>query len=238
MALDDAIGTGPDFTADSVLDRVSRSILPDLPQYANADMVLNRLNRKLSMPKPPDESAGPEEPEKKTSGGKPDFSSQGTPIGDLPDLSAFGTPADEIVPLPEPRPPEAPGASIGVTGNLVAAAKGVPAGAAQSVGGILQGAAAMQSRPSTVSQVIGSETDAAINQAIKRQLPTYQPPAQSTTPPQQTGLSQAGQAVKELAPTMTDAEKQSVGGRLGTMVGGIAPYAAATLAGTANAFRP
>jgi hypothetical protein len=47
MALSDAIGSGPDFTADSVIDRVSRSILPDLPENVSADAVLNRLNAQV-----------------------------------------------------------------------------------------------------------------------------------------------------------------------------------------------
>ena len=57
MALSDAIGSGPDFTADSVIDRVLRSILPDLPENVSADAVLNRLNRKLTLAKS-DEAGG------------------------------------------------------------------------------------------------------------------------------------------------------------------------------------
>ena len=47
MPLDDIIGGGPDFAASSVLDRVSSGLLPDLPENASGDMILNRLNRKM-----------------------------------------------------------------------------------------------------------------------------------------------------------------------------------------------
>ena len=220
MSLDDAIGSGPDFTADSVLDRVSRSILPDLPQYANADMVLNRLNRKLSMPKPPDESAGPEEPEKKTSGGKPDFSSQGTPIGDLPDLSAFGTPADEIVPLPEPRPAEAPGPDAI---NPLTAVKGATAGLVNSTGGIVQGLGTVAATGLGRQAPEGNEfaanpvpTDAAGNIATAGEAVAASP------------VVSAGKAIKSVAPALTPEESNTVLGKVSQMGGAIAPYALMT----------
>jgi len=220
MALEDAIGSAPDFSADSVLDRVSRGVLPDLPDNANADMVLNRLNRKLSISKPAEKET--EKPE--TKNGKPDFSSQGTPIGDLPDLSSEGTPIEQ---MPQPAPPAPP---LGVGGNLLAAAKGIPAGAAQSAGGILQGAgtAAANSQTTPVVAEAGLGNDM-LNSPWA--LPGAANP-EGLTPKQpvdQNALVKAGKAVKGLAPTMSDQEKESFGGKLGTMAGGIAPYALTTL---------
>src|SRR5216684_4708963 len=103
-------GTGPDFMADSVLDRVSRGILPDLPDNANGDMVLNRLNRKLLQPGQESPKAAAPPPK-----GAPDLSSEGAPMGDLPDLSGEGTPLPDqnaVATAPAPTSP-----SLGVTGQ-------------------------------------------------------------------------------------------------------------------------
>src|SRR5882724_11692882 len=118
---DDLIGggTGPDFTADSVLDRVSRSVMPDLPDNANGDMILNRLNRKLSQQS--EQREAPKAPAAPK--GAPDLSDEGTPMGDLPDLSGEGTPLPDqnaVAAAPAPTSP-----SLGVTGQAKALAKGL-----------------------------------------------------------------------------------------------------------------
>jgi hypothetical protein len=228
MSLEDAIGSGPDFTADSVLDRVSRSVLPDLPENVNADAVLNRLNRKLSLTKPAEEDK-PEKPEK---AGKPDFSSEGTPVGDLPDLSSYGTPAD-AVPLPQPRPAGAPQSPLGVTGQLAAAGKQVGRSALGGVGGIVQGMGTPAPPISPAVQTAAAGEDPA-NQWALPGTPTDPEIVPPAAPPNaaQRGLIQAGKGITEFGTShipMTKQEEESGGAAVGGVVGGVLPYMAGAL---------
>jgi hypothetical protein len=151
---------------------------------------------------------------------KPDFSGEAvepqTPNANL-DFSAQAE--DANVPQPQAKPP-----SLGIVAQGKAALKGIPHGAIEHTGGILQGGAAIYqggvpaapAMPAydALGNPIGTQTEptAAIQAAPLKERPLYK----------------AGKAVKdfaqEVAP-MSDAEKDSIGGRVGMGAGAIAPYA-------------
>jgi hypothetical protein len=244
MSLEDAIGSGPDFTADSVLDRVSRSVLPDLPDNVSADLVLNRLNRKLTLARSGDEKAPEKSETAPEKNGKFDFSSYGTPVGDLPDLSQYGTPADEEVPLPQPRPSGAPPRptvlqSIHQAIDPLTAAKGVVHGAIEGTGAVVKGLGdigqAAQNNPDIQAAAAGGDLSNQFGDALGSEALAKQQVLEGRVAAEAkegNSFQTAGKAITGAADTiapMTDQEKGSVLGRVATGAGSIAPYALTTL---------
>ncbi|WP_136626623.1 LPD38 domain-containing protein [Bradyrhizobium macuxiense] len=158
----------------------------------------------------------------------PDLSSFGDALPDQPstdDLSSYGTAVES---------PQAPQPALGVGGNAVAFAKGVPAGAAEAVGGAMKGlaVAGARSTPTPIDVEAGLGVDT-LNSPW--QLPG-EPPKDQPVPPQNpvdNALYKAGNAVNSIAPQMSPQERNSLGGTVGTMIGGIAPYAALAAANPA-----
>ena len=117
-AFDDAIsGSGNDFAdfdpapaLDSLIRRTTSGLPADSP--VTADMLVNRLARKMGQPRPADLEPVEVETPEKTPGtgtkGALDFSSEGVPVDSLPDLSEFGTPADQVAAPPAATPAAAP----------------------------------------------------------------------------------------------------------------------------------
>ena len=215
MPLEDMIGSTPDFSADSVLDRVSRGVLPDLPANANQDMILNRLNRKLSIPRKMGEDEADDEDEK-----KPDFSSQGVAVDKLPDFSSQGIPVSG----PTPAAPAPTQVSLGTTGQAKAAAKGLAGAVPEAIGGAVKGAGEVLARGQGTLAPEG-------NQFAAQPMPT-DAGGRITTPEKAMAVSPiipAGQSIQDLAPHMTPEEQASIGGRIGSGVGQVGMYAATTL---------
>ncbi len=230
MAFRDSMIGSDDFDPQSAIEDMTRRVMSDEPMGSPLDpaMVRTRLMRKLLDDDQQQQAAPPPKTPKapKVSQADLDFSSQAIPASQNSADAGKSDALDFTSQVNAPPPaPEQPG--IGVTGNIVAAAKGIPTGAAETVGGGLKGAAALyQTGHGPVPEmpqvdVMGSPT------GIMNPAEAAVPPK----PPQERSLYKAGQAVEGVAPTMTPAERESLGGRVGTSIGGILPYAALTAAG-------
>jgi hypothetical protein len=214
MALADAFGQDAPYDPGQGVDDLARQTFPgDISDSGVADpgrlsdTLMRRMDRKtrhIDDKAPEPEVAKPP-------------SSYGEPVVTGPKPSSFGEPV-KAADVPT---------SIGIVGNAKAALKGIPAGAADAAGGVLKGAAALYQTGAPAQgetpnfDVMGNSTGVT-NPAT---------PAVPAQPLQDRSLYKAGQSVQALGPTMTDAEKQSLGGTVGHMAGAIAPYAAATLLG-------
>ncbi len=223
MPLDDSVFGGGSSLDQIKSDLVSRYQSADAGEPFSSDPVVlsQRLARKLRLSNSDDadidftpKKAKPAKAEKE------DLSSFGDALPDQPstdDLSSFGS---KVEPAQSPQP------TLGVGGNLKAFGKGVPVGAIEGTGNVLKGAAALYENgvPATPET---QQYDAMGN------------PTGFTTPPQEAipakplkerTLYKAGEAVSSVAPEMSPQERESWGGTIGTMIGGVAPYAALTAA--------
>jgi len=217
VAFDDALIGSDDFdpsaASEDLIRRLSKEPLPDT---LDPRMLNTRLARKLNTEPPPAAVKPPKAPKADL-----DFSSQAQPADNAAPSEALDFTSQVEPPAATPAP------SIGLTGNAVALAKGIPAGAAAATGGILKGAAALYDNGVPAAPAMPQYDPTGMPLGTQSE-PTAAIPAK---PLQERQLYKAGQAVEGAGPTMTPAEKESIGGRVGQMAGGIAPYAAATLAG-------
>jgi hypothetical protein len=220
MAFDDAFGSsGKDLLQQSLLEQYQ----PDdgQPFSVEPKVLTDRLARKLAIRPTRDAdvdfNVAPEQPK------APDLAKFGTPVKDevapepsTDDLSKFGTKV-------APEGPEQPPLTIMRQG--AAALKGIPHGAIESTGGVMKGAARLHNDAQPYLQSLEYDESGNI---------VGQKPMQPAAPIEQHPLYKAGQATQDFAQTvapMTAQEKESIAGRVGTGIGSIAPYAAATLAG-------
>jgi hypothetical protein len=215
MAIDDAINGG--FDPNAALDDLISKQDGAPSAGVSPDLLANRLYRKMRdrQDREPVEAPKIQRPTNlKPKSDAPDFSSQGTPIEDLPDFSDQGTPIDQVKPA-------APALSLGTTGQGKAFLKGIPHAAIEGAGGVLKGlgvAAAQADRETTPGMM------ASVAGGPPELQPTTLPPP---VPTAQQPYYRAGQATQDFAQRavpMTDQEKDSLGGRVGQGIGGVAPY--------------
>lgn len=229
MAFDDAFGSGGASGQDQLRQSLLEQYQPDDNQPFSVEprVLTDRLARKLSMRPTSDANVdfnvAPEKPKESS----PDLSSFGTKVKEAEqpepstdDLSKFGT---KVEPEGPPQPP------LTIMRQGAAALKGIPHGAISAAGGVLKGAGAVYDngipeQPETPQYDAAGNVTGMTNPAA---------PAVPAKPLQDRTLYKAGQATQDFAQTvapMTDQEKQSVGGRIGTGAGALAVYGAATLA--------
>jgi hypothetical protein len=231
VAFDDALIGSNDFDPRTATEDLIRQQAGEpLPDVLDPRMLNTRLARKLGRKTPPADTEQPSpdlktEQPKQPKQGDLDFSSQAVPASavDPTDTSLdFSSQATPVNPEPAPKP-------LGVTGQLGALGKGLAHGAIEHAGGVVKGlgvAAEHDQTPPIVTEAgLGVDT---LNSPW--QVPGA-PPKDQPAPRANSPLIPAGEATQKAAQTiapMTDQEKDSIGGRVGTGIGTIAPYAVAT----------
>lgn len=239
MAFDDAlIGTDDFDPATATEDLIRRTAGGPLPPTLSPNMLNTRLARKLGQ-EPPAPKLEDDEEEKPARGQPLDFSQQAVPAPTNPSDQNPDFSTQAVDPNAPAAPPAQPG--LGVSGNAIAAIKGVPVGAAQAIGGAVKGAGQAlgnaQPTPAETYAAAGIDPQTLVVPPTQQELET--PAAKNPN----NAITRAGQAIQKNAgdlenvyreklglpaqpPLMSDAEKASIGGTVGQMAGGIAPYAA------------
>lgn len=233
MSLDDALGVGGDDNStippQSILNDLITQRMPGIADsQGNVDpqSVLNRLIRhgmERGRAPAPQGTTSPQE--------QPDFSRFGNENGAPPmDFSQFGE--------EDPNEVAKRNAGLGFGGNVKAALKAVPRTMGEQVGQAMQSVAT--AAPPSLESVIAA-TDAGgmsppMSDEMAAQVKQSEKDYLSLPPEQRFGatLYKGGQAVEHAAQAipMTPAEQQSVGGQVGSTLGGMVTPALLTMVGS------
>lgn len=208
MPFDDSLIGSNDFDPRSATEDLIRRVSDEpLPETLEPRALTTRLARKLgrdpaSVRAP--NTPTPDDTEEKPAKSELDFSSQAAPA---PNMEP-GEPLDFTSQVTPQAPTPVPGGGIG---GPTAFAKGLMQGAQEGLGGIMKGAARMFSSDPENNPVYqaGKTLETSDLENVQRQALGLPPKA----------------------PIMTPQERESLTGRVGTMAGGIAPYAAAGAVG-------
>jgi N12 class adenine-specific DNA methylase len=227
MALDDQLNP-PGILSDLIAQHE-----PDLVQNRQVEpqAVMNRLLRQFAPGTPgpePVRARNAKPPQQKE---PVDYGSFGDDLGGAPvgDYGQFGTDVDEKK--------EGAGigkeGGIGVGGNVWAGVKGLASGAVETAGRELEAAGiGTQALENAPAEMIPEAIPGIGEWAAGKK---YEPPGQKTTL-EQNPLYRAGKATRKFGEEhvpMSQAEKESLGGQVGTGVGGLAAMAPGIVAGGA-----
>lgn len=227
MPFDDSLIGNNDFDPRTATEDLIRRVTPDAPDTLEPRALTTRLARKLGQPEPKRAPTPPEHHDQPTL----DFSSQALPAANMEP----GDGKNDLDFTSQVTPPPPP--VDGGIGGPTALAKGLVTGAARGLGGVMKGAARLGNQAAPYLESL--QYDAYGN--VVGQAP-MQPPS----PIENNPLYKAGDklensdlenvyreqlGIDQKPPIMSPEEQDSLTGRVGTMVGGIAPYAAAGAVG-------